>query len=148
MHHVFYPSWARLGPVLRRSWARLGLKTSKQTWKNVGLHENQHACKNDGSRHILGPTWPDLGSQKGAKRSPRRVPNAPKTSPKSSPKSKRKTDRKMDRPGLHDRLWRWTCAAPRPAGGDAIQGPKTHTRDLARHWAVRPANLHPNGMTP
>ena len=100
---LFYPSWSRLGPVLRRSWARLGIKKRPKTLENVDPRENLHFRKNVGSRRILSPTCPDLGSQKRVKRSPRRAQNAPKASPKLSQKSKRKNDRKMDRPGLHAR---------------------------------------------
>ena len=102
---LFYRSWIRLGPVLGRSWAHLGGVFGHFALVFPMFFEHRHFRTNDGSRRIFGPTWPDLGFQKGSKRSPRRAQNGPKTSPKLSSKSKRKNDRKMDRPGLHDQFW-------------------------------------------
>jgi len=53
---LFYRSWTRLGPVLRRSWAPSWGQKSKNTFKNVGPRENWHFRKNDRSRRIFDPT--------------------------------------------------------------------------------------------
>ena len=124
---LFYRSWTRLGPVLRRSWARLGVRKVVFALVLQWFRENRRFRKKDDSRRILVPTWFDLGSQKRSKRSPRRAQNGSKTSPKLSSKSKRKNDRKMDRPELHDRLWGCTCAAPmarRGGRGGSIESTK------------------------
>ena len=125
---LFDRSWTRLGPVLRPSWAHLGVKKVALALRFPMFFEHRHFRTNDGWRRIFDSTWPDLGSQKGPKRRPRRAQNGPKTSPKSSPKSKRKNDRKMDGPWLHARHWGWTCVAPNAhwgVGGDQVNNPKT-----------------------
>ena len=126
---LFSRSWTRLGPVLRRSWARLGVRKVIFALALQWFRENRRFRKKDDSRLILGPTWPDLGSQMGSKRSPRRAQNGTKTSPKSSPKSKRKNDRKMDGPGLHATLWPSHFLTPRARrgefGGGSIHQPRT-----------------------
>jgi len=57
MHHLFNHYWIRLGPVLMRSWTRLGMKQIPLMLENVYLHERLHLQTNLSSRHILSPTW-------------------------------------------------------------------------------------------
>ena len=53
---LFYRSWTRLGPVLRRSGTSSWGQKSKKTLKNIGPRENLHFRKNDRSRRIFDPT--------------------------------------------------------------------------------------------
>ena len=53
---LFYRSWTRLGPVLRPSWAHLGVKKVALALRFPMLFEHRHFRTNDGSRRIFGPT--------------------------------------------------------------------------------------------
>ena len=53
---LFYRSWTRLGPVLRRSWAHLGVKKVALALRFPMFFEHRHFRTNDGSRHIFDPT--------------------------------------------------------------------------------------------
>ena len=52
----FYRSWTRLGPVLRPSWAHLGVKKVALALRFPMFFEHRHFRTNDGSRRIFGPT--------------------------------------------------------------------------------------------
>ena len=53
---LFYRSWTRLGPVLRRSWAHLGVKKVALALRFPMFFEHRHFRTNDGSRRIFDPT--------------------------------------------------------------------------------------------
>ena len=53
---LFYRSWTRLGPVLRRSWAHLGGIFGHFALVFPMFFENRHFRTNDGSRCVFGPT--------------------------------------------------------------------------------------------
>ena len=53
---LFYRSWTRLGPVLRRSWARLGVRKVVFALVLQWFRENRRFRKKDDSRRILVPT--------------------------------------------------------------------------------------------
>ena len=112
MHRFFYRSWSRLGPVLGRSWTRLGVEKVVISLVLQRFREHRRFRKKIAPRRILVPTWLDLTP----KRSPRRPQDESKTSPKLSPKPKRKNYRKIERPGLHARVWVEHVWIPRPAG--------------------------------
>ncbi len=67
---LFYRSWTRLGPVLRRSWPCFGVIFGQKTLENVMFRENQRFRKKTASRRIFDATSADVGSQKATKRSP------------------------------------------------------------------------------
>ena len=116
---TFYPSWTRLGAVLRRSWASLGVKQGlgiKQVVFALVLlmfREHRLFWKKTTSRRILGPTWPDLAPKRGS----RRTQNGPKTSSTLIPKSKPKNNRRMDLPELHEWYWQSHLGPWAPTGG-------------------------------
>ena len=53
---LFYRSWTRLRPVLRRSWAHLGGIFGHFALVFPMFFENRHFRTNDGSRCVFGPT--------------------------------------------------------------------------------------------
>ena len=125
---LFYRSWTRLGAALRRSWAHLGVDFGDFSLENVGPREHRHFWKNTASRRILCPTWPDLGSQKGATRSPRRAKNEPKTSPKLTSKSIRQIIEKWTSQGSMPRFGPHTFEPRGPVGG-GLGGFNQSTKD-------------------
>ena len=53
---TFDRSWTRLGPVLRPSWAHLGVKKVALALRFSMFFEHRHFRTNDGSRRIFDPT--------------------------------------------------------------------------------------------
>ena len=53
---LFYRSWTRLGPVLRPSWAHLGVKKVALALRFPMFFEHRHFRTNDGSRRIFDST--------------------------------------------------------------------------------------------
>ena len=53
---LFYPSWTRLGPVSRRSWADLRGQKAPKPLENILFCEKLPFRKKTTSRRILGPT--------------------------------------------------------------------------------------------
>ena len=53
---LFYRSWTRLGPVLRPSWAHLGVKKVALALRFPMFFEHRHFRTNDGSRRTFDPT--------------------------------------------------------------------------------------------
>ena len=56
MHDFFDLSWTRLGPVLRPSWAHLGVKKVALALRFSIFFEHHHFRSNDSSRRIFDPT--------------------------------------------------------------------------------------------